>query len=204
MTTSRTYITFKSMGHEPTKVHLLQGSLKEWEEKGGPVETNPTTTILAESLDLSKEPKYLATDPEGFCNMDQVLDLVANKGGQPWGVILDARSEGRFRATEPEPRPGLRGGHMPGSINIPFPALLEGPRDWTRFKSDEELKKVFRRAGVDVTDESKVIICSCGSGVTASVIAVALEKCGRDRSKTLIYDGSWAEWGADPTTPIIA
>ncbi|MGB3315330.1 MAG: rhodanese-like domain-containing protein, partial [Albidovulum sp.] len=101
--------------------------------------------------------------------------------------ILDARSAGRFRGDDPEPRPGLRAGHIPNSKNIPYASLLNG--DGT-MKDAAGLRAVFAAAGVDLT---KPAITSCGSGVTAAIINLALERIGH-RNHAL-YDGSWAEWG---------
>jgi len=102
-------------------------------------------------------------------------------------TILDARSPGRFRGDEAEPRPGLRSGHIPGSQNLPYRDLLDP--DGT-MKSADALRKVFDSAGVDL---GKPVITTCGSGVTAAIISLALEIVGHDRHS--LYDGSWAEWG---------
>ena len=108
--------------------------------------------------------------------------------------VLDARSPGRFAAEEPEPRPGVRGGHMPGAINVPYRSLL-GP-DGT-LKSNEELAKTFAEAGLD---PDRPAVTSCGSGVTAAVLSLGLALAGH--RQTALYDGSWSEWGAAENAPV--
>jgi thiosulfate/3-mercaptopyruvate sulfurtransferase len=102
-------------------------------------------------------------------------------------VIIDARAAARFRGEAPEPRPGLRSGHIPGAKNVPFASLLNPD---ATMKSPPELRAIFEAAGVDL---AKPAITSCGSGVTAAVLSLALERIGH-RNHAL-YDGSWAEWG---------
>ena len=107
---------------------------------------------------------------------------------------MDARAAARFRGEAPEPREGLRAGHIPKSRNVPFSTLLS---DGQTMKSVDETRAVFEAAGVDL---AKPIITSCGSGITAAVLALALERLGH--SDWSLYDGSWAEWGMFPTMPI--
>lgn len=109
-------------------------------------------------------------------------------------VIIDARSAGRFRGEDPEPREGLRSGHIPGSRNVPFGSLLNAD---STMKSPQDLRAVFEAAGVDLT---KPAITTCGSGVTAAVLSLALERIGK--TDYSLYDGSWSEWGAFPTLPV--
>ena len=108
--------------------------------------------------------------------------------------IVDARSAERFAGKAPEPRPELRSGHIPGSHNLPFAKLLNP--DGT-LKSPREIERLFEDAGVDL---AKPVVTSCGSGITAGVLALALAQIGH--RKTAVYDGSWAEWGADQSLPI--
>jgi thiosulfate/3-mercaptopyruvate sulfurtransferase len=108
--------------------------------------------------------------------------------------VLDARSAGRFAGTEPEPRAGLRGGHIPGSLNLPYETLY---RPDGTLKSPDELRGPVAAAGVDL---GQPIVTTCGSGVTASVLALALYLIGR--RDAAVYDGSWSEWGARADTPV--
>ena len=107
--------------------------------------------------------------------------------------IVDARPAQRFAGTAPEPRPGCRSGHIPGSLNLPFGQLKDG----AAYRDYEDMAAVVRHVGVDLT---RAIITSCGSGVTASAIAVALQRLGAEDVR--VYQGSWAEWGSDPDLPI--
>jgi thiosulfate/3-mercaptopyruvate sulfurtransferase len=108
--------------------------------------------------------------------------------------VVDARSAGRFAGTEPEPRPGLRGGHIPGSVNLPYETLY---REDGTLKSPDELRAAAQAAGVDL---ARPIVTSCGSGVTASVLALAFHLLGRP--DVAVYDGSWSEWGGRKDMPI--
>ncbi|GLQ19111.1 sulfurtransferase [Algimonas porphyrae] len=107
--------------------------------------------------------------------------------------ILDARPPGRFAGTAAEPRPECRAGHIPGSVNVPFGSLKSG----RTFHAADDLRALFQQSGVDL---SRPVITSCGSGVTASGLAFALTRCGAENVQ--VYQGSWAEWGTDPTCPI--
>jgi thiosulfate/3-mercaptopyruvate sulfurtransferase len=109
--------------------------------------------------------------------------------------VLDARSAGRFRGVDPEPRPGLRSGHIPGSCSLPYNLLVD-PKTQTMLPADG-LRARFVEAGIDLT---RPVITSCGSGVTACALALGLHLLGHDR--VAVYDGSWAEWGLPGDTPV--
>lgn len=170
---ARVWWTFRLMGKQD--VAVLDGGFPKWRSEGRPIEDMPPIV----------RDRHMTVQRQAHLIKDVTQVAAAAKLGDY--SIVDARSPGRFSGQEPEPRPGLRSGHIPKAKNVPFKSVLNA--DGT-MKSPEALAKVFADAGVDL---KKPVITSCGSGVTASVLNLALERMGKlDHS---LYDGSWAEWG---------
>lgn len=169
----RVWWTFRLMGK--TDIAVLDGGLPKWLAEGRPVEDMPPIV----------RDRHITVQRNAALVKDVTQVAHASKLGDH--EILDARPAGRFTGAEPEPRPGLRQGHIPGAKNIPWSSLLNG--DGT-MKSPEDLRALFTATGVDL---AKPAICSCGSGVSAAMIALALERIGHRNHS--VYDGSWAEWG---------
>jgi thiosulfate/3-mercaptopyruvate sulfurtransferase len=155
--------------------------------------------------------------PGAAWSLEQMLEAArGNEQGAAGALVLDARPAGRFRGAEPEPRAHLRRGHMPGALNVPFPTLLEGGKDGglsgARLKTPEGLRAAFAAAGVDVDALAPAkgvgagksnVVCSCGSGLTACIVALGLHEATRGKVDAAVYDGSWCEWGAREDTPIV-
>jgi thiosulfate/3-mercaptopyruvate sulfurtransferase len=175
MAASRVWWTFRVFGHD--NVCVLNGGLPAWEAEGLPVNTSAPMVPKRGEFNACFRPNLV----RGMVAVHQ-----ASQEGNC--VILDARSAGRFKGEMPEPRPGLRPGHIPGSRNIPFAEILDP--ETGKFKSTNELTKYFHSL-----DDNKNIITSCGSGVTACVLALALHTIGK--KDVAVYDGSWAEWGQE-------
>ena len=187
----RSWLQMRTMGHDKTKV--LQGSLQDWIDRGGPIEEGPATILRAENLDLSKQPTYQAKPAINVVDKAEVLHAIQSASNDD--VIVDARSADRFYARAPEPRPGLRGGHMPGAKNVFFMDVLS-PDNPLVLRPKDELVQLFQN--VDGTR----IIASCGSGATACTLIAGMMASGKDPSQLYLYDGSWSEWGADDDVPI--
>jgi thiosulfate/3-mercaptopyruvate sulfurtransferase len=177
---ARVWWTFRTFGHDA--VAVLDGGLKKWRAEGRPVESGGTAPARRA---FTARPR-----PELVRDIEAMRANVAGRTAQ----VLDARSAGRFAGTEPEPRAGLRGGHIPGSLNLPYETLYRG--DGT-LKPPDELRAAITAAGIDL---ARPVVTSCGSGVTASVLALALYVVGRQ--DVAVYDGSWSEWGARVDTPV--
>lgn len=179
-TAPRAWWLFRIMGAE--NVYVMDGGIDGWKREGRPLETDlpePAPATFNARFDASKVTTF-----------DAMKAIVASSARQ----IADARGAGRFTAEEPEPRAGMRGGHMPGAKNLPMGVFSENGR----FKSLPELKATIEEAGIDL---SKPVVTSCGSGVTAAVITLALASLGH--TDNTLYDGSWSEWGSKPDTPIV-
>lgn len=175
----RVWWTLRAMGHED--VFVLDGGLRAWLAEGRPVETAAAAPRPAQ--------RPSAFNPDLVADITDVTDVLASGAAQ----VVDARSAGRFRGEAPEPRASLRSGHMPGALNLPFNEVVRA--DGT-LKSADELRPLF--AHVDL---SRPIITTCGSGVTAAVLALALARLGR--FDVAVYDGSWTEWGGRPDTAVV-
>jgi thiosulfate/3-mercaptopyruvate sulfurtransferase len=177
----RVWWTFRVFGH--SRVAVLDGGLPKWQREGRPLDAG-TPTPTPKNFRASPRPKLVRDAAAMRENIASQKELV-----------LDARSEGRFKGSEPEPRPGLKGGHIPHSRNLPFQALID-PASGT-MKPADELRALFAAAGVTAKQH---VTASCGSGLTAAILAFGLYLTGRDDAA--IYDGSWSEWGALPDAPV--
>ena len=176
----RVWWLFKLMGQ--MDIAVLDGGFPKWQAEGHPVEDLPP--ILRDRHMMVRRQNQMVKD------VTQVS--AASKLGE--SEIVDARSPGRFYGKDPEPRPGLRAGHIPRSKNVFYKDLLKAD---DTMKSPDEMRQVFLEAGVDL---DKPVITSCGSGVTAAILSLGLTRMGKtDHS---LYDGSWTEWGMFPTLPI--
>jgi thiosulfate/3-mercaptopyruvate sulfurtransferase len=176
----RVWWTLRVAGHED--VAVLDGGMAAWRAEGRPIEAGPTTPAPSRF--------HVRVRPELVASLEAVRAGLAD----PHTQLVDARSSGRFHGTEPEPRPGLRGGHIPGARNLPFGAMT-GPDG--RLLPTDELRRRFLDAGIDLERD---VIASCGSGVSACALGLGLEVLGHRR--WAVYDGSWADWGREGGPPI--
>ena len=180
MSAARVWWLFRLMGQE--NVAVLDGGLPKWQAEDRPTEDMPPIP----------RDRHMTVRFQNQLVRDVTQVAQASKLGDP--QIVDARAAVRFRGDAPEPRAGLRAGHIPGARNVPFTDLLN---DDKTLKTPEQTRAIFEAAGIDL---AKPVITSCGSGITAAVLALALERMGH--RKWSLYDGSWTEWGAFPTVPV--
>ncbi len=181
MASARVWWMFHVFGHDD--VAVLDGGLAKWQAEGHPVDNRP---VMPRDRHFTARMNTLLVRDVG-----QMLGNVESRRSQ----VLDARAAGRFDATIPEPRAGLRGGHIPGSLNLPYDRLIDAESG--AMLSPDALAAEFDAAG---TDRSRPIVTTCGSGVSAGVLSLALAVIGhRDGA---VYDGSWTEWGGRDDTPI--
>lgn len=178
-TSARAWFMLRMFGAQ--EVAILDGGLARWKAEGRPLATGESKR---------RQRNFTAwQDRRNLRDKDQVLANITSHAEQ----LLDARAPARFAGSQPEPRPGLAAGHVPGSLNVPYGAMFNADGTW---KDKAGLRAAFEDAGVDL---SQPIVASCGSGVTACVLLFALHLLGIERAA--LYDGSWSEWGADPSLP---
>jgi thiosulfate/3-mercaptopyruvate sulfurtransferase len=180
MSAARVWWLFKLMGQD--NVAVLDGGMPKWVAEGRKTEDMPPIP----------RDRHMTVRFQNQLVRDVTQVAQASKLKDP--QIVDARAAGRFRGDDPEPREGLRPGHIPGSRNLPYTDLLNADKT---MKSVDAMKAAFEAAGVDL---SRAVITSCGSGITAAVLGLALERIGH--KSWSLYDGSWAEWGMFPTVPV--
>lgn len=178
---ARVWFMFRAFGH--ARVSVLNGGRTKWTAEGRPM-TKEVPHFPAADFKVHASPA-LKSKAEIRANIDERAFQV-----------LDARGQGRFEGTEPEPRAGLRSGHIPGSLNLPFLQLIDG--DTKIWKSPEDLRARFAAAGVDL---ARPVTTTCGSGVSACALALGAHLAGK--SDVAIYDGSWIDWGSDSSVPVV-
>lgn len=176
---ARVWWTFRVFGVE--NVFILDGGLPKWKTEGRPLEDG----------EVKRRPRHFTArmNHAAVAALSDVQRALSAGSAQ----VIDARSAARFKGQAPEPRPGLRGGHMPGALNVPYDGLIEGGR----LVDQDRIAATFKTAGVDL---QRPVITSCGSGVTAAILWLALDAI--DKEPKGLYDGSWSEWGARDDVPI--
>ncbi|MEG3181055.1 3-mercaptopyruvate sulfurtransferase [Sphingomonas sp. LT1P40] len=177
-TSTRAWWMLRTFGFD--NVAILDGGLQRWKAQGNPLQS-ANSRVSRGAVDVRLDPSHVRT-------LDQVRANLTTHAEQ----LVDARSPERFHGTEPETRPGLASGHIPGSANIPYSAFFNPDGTW---KHPASIRALFEDEGVEV---ERPVIATCGSGISAAVIVFALHLLGHPAS---LYDGSWAEWGSDPATP---
>ncbi len=178
-TAPRVWWMFRVMGARDVRV--LDGGFDHWKRDGRPVTDAP-----ADPRPVMFTPRF---DAQAVASLADMRSVIENGSAQ----IADARPRGRFTGQEPEPRAGMRSGHMPGAFNVPISTLSQDGR----LKSLPELRQTLRMTGID---PEKPVVTTCGSGVTAAVITLALHSLGHADNR--LYDGSWSEWGSRDDTPV--
>ncbi len=178
----RAWWMFRVFGHD--NVAVLNGGLPKWLADGRPMESE--TTAPAEAVFTA------IMDPSLVRSAEQLLANIETGAEQ----VADARSPERFEGTAPEPRPSARAGHIPGSVSLPYTGLMDQDRDFV-IRPAGEIAAAIAEAGLD---RDRPVVASCGSGVTAAVIAFSMFLLGYEN--VAVYDGSWAEWGDHPDTPV--
>ena len=178
-TSARAWFMLRMFGAQ--YVALLDGGMKKWLAEGRTTATGTET--------LRKRHFTAWSDDSRLRSKENVLANIARGGEQ----VLDARSAARFSGAEADPRPGIAAGRIPGALNLPFGHLFNADGTW---KDKAGLRAAFEAAGIDL---SRPVVTSCGSGVTACVLAFGMHLLGKE--DVALYDGSWTEWGADPATP---
>jgi thiosulfate/3-mercaptopyruvate sulfurtransferase len=179
-TAPRVWWLFRIMGGAK-EVFVLDGGMDGWKAEG-----RPTTTEVPAPTPSTFHATF---DTKAVTSFERMKDIVENRLAQ----VADARSAGRFTGEEPEPRAGMRSGHMPGAKNLPSGVFSAKGM----LKDIDSLQQTFADAGIDLT---KPVVTTCGSGVTAAIITLALQSLGH--TDNTLYDGSWSEWGGRPDTPI--
>ena len=171
----------RAMGHD--RAAVLDGGLPKWLRDGYPADAGAMIPAEAGHFTARFRPELVRTFPQMLDNLDQRTEQ-----------IVDARSPGRFRGEEPEPRAGVRPGHIPGSANMHYAKLVKA--DGT-MRDPAELRKLFAEHGID---PARPAVTSCGSGITAAIVTLALEIAGAKHVG--LYDGSWSEWGGHKDAPV--